>query len=89
MASAVDRDPRHHPQDMLKVLQRIKEQLLEDIEKIDEGRPEFGELKSDQVNQLKDLEAEITRLRRAIADLMLDKLFLQEAVRASPSLYNE
>lgn len=92
MASAVDRDPRHHPQEMLKVLQNINEQLREDIEKIDAGhhcRREFGELKSDQVKQLNELEAENTRLRRAIADLRLDKLFLQEAVRASPSLYNE
>ncbi|HTP82314.1 MAG TPA: IS3 family transposase [Alphaproteobacteria bacterium] len=42
-------------------------------------RQEFGGLKSDQVKRLKDLEAENTRLRRAISDLTLDKLILQEA----------
>jgi hypothetical protein len=92
MAGAVDREPRRHPEETLTVLQNIKEHLREDIEKIDEGHhwlSEFGELKSDQIKLLKELEAEITRLRRAIADLRLDKLFLQEAVRASPSLYNE
>src|SRR3954453_5461471 len=44
-------------------------------------RQEFGGLKSDQVKRLKDLETENTRLRRAIADLTLDKLILQEAAR--------
>jgi putative transposase len=33
-------------------------------------RQEFGGLKSDQVRRLKDLEAENTRLRRAVSDLM-------------------
>jgi transposase-like protein len=42
-------------------------------------RQEFGGLKSDQVRRLKDLEAENARLRRAIADLTLDKLILKEA----------
>jgi len=40
-------------------------------------------LKSDQVKRLKDLEAENTRLRRAISDLTLDKLILQEAARGN------
>src|SRR5215210_8142569 len=42
-------------------------------------RREFGGLKSDQVKRLKDLETENQRLRKAIADLTLDKLILQEA----------
>jgi putative transposase len=46
-------------------------------------RQEFGGLKSDQVKRLKDLEAENTRLRRAISDLTLDKLILQEAARGN------
>jgi putative transposase len=44
---------------------------------------EFGGLKSDQVKRLKGLEAENTRLRRAISDLTLDKLILQEAARGN------
>jgi putative transposase len=40
----------------------------------------LGGLKSDQVRRLKDLETENQRLRRAIADLTLDKLILKEAL---------
>ena len=36
MASAADRDPRHHTQKMKKALREIKNHLREDIEKIDE-----------------------------------------------------
>ena len=46
-------------------------------------RQEFGGLKSDQVKRLKDLETENVRLRRAISDLTLDKLILQEAARGN------
>jgi putative transposase len=46
-------------------------------------RQEFGGLKSDQVKRLKDLETENARLRRAVSDLMLDKLILQEAARGN------
>ena len=46
-------------------------------------RQEYGGLKSDQVKRLKELETENTRLRRAVSDLTLDKLILQEAARGS------
>jgi putative transposase len=46
-------------------------------------RREFGGLKSDQVKRLRDLEAENARLRRAVADLTLDKQILAEAARGS------
>ena len=46
-------------------------------------RRELGGLKSDQVKRLKDLETENTRLRRAVSDLTLDKLILQEAARGN------
>ena len=42
-------------------------------------RREFGGLKTDQVRRMKELEAENVRLRRAVADLTLDKLILKEA----------
>jgi cell division protein FtsB len=42
-----------------------------------------GGLKSDQVKRLKDLETENSRLRRAIADLTLDKQILTEAARGN------
>jgi putative transposase len=44
-------------------------------------RREFGGLKSDQVKRLRDLEAEGARLRRAVAELTLDKQILAEAAR--------
>ena len=42
-------------------------------------RQEYGGLKSDQVRKMKELEAENTRLRRAVSDLTLEKLILKEA----------
>jgi len=46
-------------------------------------RREFGGLKTDQVRRMKELEIENQRLRKAIADLTLDKLVLQEAARGN------
>ena len=46
-------------------------------------RREYGGLKVEQAKRLKALEQENTRLRRAVADLTLDKLILQEAVRGN------
>jgi transposase-like protein len=46
-------------------------------------RQEYGGLKTDQVRRMKDLETENARLRRAVADLTLDKLILQEASRGN------
>ena len=46
-------------------------------------RQEYGGLKTEQVKRLKELETENTRLRRAISDLTLDKLILQEAARGN------
>ena len=42
-------------------------------------RSEYGGLKGDQIKRLKELEAENTRLRRAVSDLTLEKLILKEA----------
>jgi transposase-like protein len=46
-------------------------------------RREYGGLKSDQVKRLKALKTENGQLRRAISDLTLDKLILQEAARGN------
>jgi Transposase len=46
-------------------------------------RKEYGGLKTDQARRVKDLEKENQRLRRAISDLTLDKLILQEAVKGN------
>jgi putative transposase len=42
-------------------------------------RKGYGGLKVSQAKRLKDLERENARLRRAVSDLTLDKLILQEA----------
>lgn len=46
-------------------------------------RKEYGGLKVDQAKRLKELEKENARLRRAVSDLTLDKLILQEASKGN------
>jgi putative transposase len=46
-------------------------------------RREYGGLKVEQAKRLKALEQENARLRKAVADLTLDKLILQEAARGN------
>ena len=46
-------------------------------------RQEFGGLKTEQIKRLRELETENARLRRAVADLALDKQILQEAERGN------
>jgi transposase-like protein len=46
-------------------------------------RREFGSLRMEQARRLKQLEQENTRLRRAVADLTLDKQILLEAARGN------
>jgi len=46
-------------------------------------RQEYGGLKSDQVKRMKALESENQRLRKAVADLTLDKLILAKAARGN------
>lgn len=41
-------------------------------------RKTYGGMKVDQAKRLKDLEAENARLKRAVADLTIDKLILKE-----------
>ena len=46
-------------------------------------RKEYGGLKVSQAKRLKELERENAHLRRAVSDLNLDKVLLQEAVRGN------
>jgi transposase len=46
-------------------------------------RKEYGGLKVSQAKRLKDLERENARLRKAVSDLSLDKVILQEAARGN------
>jgi len=46
-------------------------------------RKEFGGMKVSQARRLKELEKENARLRKAVSDLSLDKVILQEATRGN------
>jgi len=46
-------------------------------------RNEYGGLKIDQAKRLKELERENSRLKRAVAELTVDKLILKEAAEGN------
>ncbi len=46
-------------------------------------RQEYGGMTTAQAKRLKELERENSRLRKAVADLTLDKLILQEAAKGN------
>jgi putative transposase len=46
-------------------------------------RQEYGGMSASQARRLKELERENARLRKAVADLTLDKMILQEAGRGN------
>jgi len=46
-------------------------------------RRQYGQMKLDQVKQLKCLQRENTQLKRLVADLSLDKAVLKEALRGN------
>ncbi len=46
-------------------------------------RKSYGGMKVDQARRLKELEAENARLRRAVADLTVDKLILKEVAEGN------
>lgn len=46
-------------------------------------RREYVGLKSSQAKRIKDLERENSRLKKAVADLTLDKLILREALKGN------
>ena len=46
-------------------------------------RREYGGMKASQAKRLKDLEKENARLKRAVANLTVDKLILEEAAKGN------
>ncbi len=46
-------------------------------------RKEYGGMRVDQAKRLKEVEKENARLRKAVADLTLDKLILEEAAKGN------
>ena len=87
---------RHHPEEIVAQLRQVDvltsqgQSVADAVRSIGvtevtyyRWRREYGGLKSDQVKRLKALETENARLRKAISDLTLDKLILQEAARGN------
>ena len=46
-------------------------------------RKQYGQMKLDQVRQLRSLQKENSRLKKLVADLSLDKVVLEEALRGN------
>jgi putative transposase len=46
-------------------------------------RKEYGGMRINQMKRLKELETENSRLRKAVSDLTLDKIILQEAAKGN------
>ena len=46
-------------------------------------RKQYGGMKISQAKRVKDIERENVRLKRAVADLMLDKVILKEALEGN------
>ena len=46
-------------------------------------RRQYGQMKLDQVKQLKSLQKENAQLKKLVADLSLDKAVLKEAIRGN------
>ena len=46
-------------------------------------RKEYAGMRVNQMRRLKELEQENTRLRKAVSDLTLDKMILQEAAKGN------
>ena len=46
-------------------------------------RKEYGGMRVEQAKRLKEVEKENARLRKAVADLTLDKLILEEAAKGN------
>ena len=84
---------RHKPEEIVAKLRQIDVLTSQGhsvpdaipLDRRERRRQEYGGLKSDQVKRLKDLETEDGRLRRAISDLTLDKLILEEAAKGKTS----
>ncbi len=87
---------RHSPEQILRKLREVEvllakgENVARAVKQIEvtgqtfyRWRNEYGGLSIDQARKLKQLELENARLKRAVADLTLDKLILNEAAEGN------
>ena len=61
----------------------ICRQLSISVQSYYRWRKQYGGLKISQVKRMKDIERENTRLKKAVADLTLDKVILKEALEGN------
>lgn len=87
---------RHKPEDIVMKLRRVEvlcgegmprvdviRQVLLTEQTFDRWRKQYGGMGTDQLKELKRLQKENERLRRAVSDLTLDKLILSKAARGN------
>jgi len=66
----------------MKVPEMVKELGIHEVTYY-RWRKQYGGMRVNQMRQLKELEKENTRLRKAVSDLTLDKMILQEAAKGN------
>ena len=87
---------RHKPEDIVTKLRQVDVLVGQGMSRIDaireisiteqtyyRWRKQYGGMGTDQLKELKRLQKENERLRRAVSDLTLDKLILTEASRGN------
>jgi len=86
----------HKPEEIVAKLRQVDVLVGQGIDRIDaireiriteqtyyRWRKKYGGMGTDQLRELKRLQKENERLRRAVSDLTLDKLILTEAARGN------
>ena len=87
---------RHSPEQIIRKLREADADLANGVtvadicKKLDiaentyyRWRNQFGGIKADEMKRLRELEKENARLKALVADLSLDKVVLQEALRGN------
>ena len=87
---------RHKPEEVVSKLRQVEVLVGQGMARIDaireiriteqtfyRWRKQYGGMGTDQLKELKRLQKENERLRRAVSDLTLDKLILSEAARGN------
>ncbi len=87
---------RHKPEEIVTKLRQVEVLIGQGLQRVDairevriteqtyyRWRKQYGGMGTDQLRELKRLQKENERLRRAVSDLTLDKLILSEAAKGN------
>jgi transposase-like protein len=87
---------RHSPEQIIRKLREADAELAAGVARpdvckklgicentLERWRNQYGGIKADDMKRLKELEKENHRLKHAVAELLLDKQILQEALRGN------